>query len=50
MQEVSRHLPEGAPLYSEDVMSDRPMRFFASEIIREQVFTCMGQEVRELIV
>eukprot|EP00611_Tribonema_gayanum_P019374 TRINITY_DN3343_c0_g1_i3.p1 TRINITY_DN3343_c0_g1~~TRINITY_DN3343_c0_g1_i3.p1 ORF type:complete len:367 (+),score=73.55 TRINITY_DN3343_c0_g1_i3:511-1611(+) len=45
LKEISRHLPESPPLYAADTMSDRPMRFFASEIIREQVFTCMSQEI-----
>jgi hypothetical protein len=49
-QELSQHLPESPPLYDPDTMSDRPMRFFASEIIREKVFTCMGQEVRTAFV
>ncbi len=30
--------------YGEDVMSDKPMRFFASEIIREQIFLRTSQE------
>ena len=31
-------LPEGEPYYPEDTLTDRTMRFFASEIIREKIF------------
>lgn len=42
---LASHLPEGAPLYDKDTMSDKPMRFFASEIIREKIFLMLGQEL-----
>ena len=38
-------LPEGPYLYSEDDLSDMPERFFASEIVREQILQLLGQEV-----
>ncbi|MFH0960792.1 MAG: GTPase Era [Pseudomonadota bacterium] len=38
-------LPEGPFLYSEDDLSDMPERFFASEIVREQILNLLGQEV-----
>jgi GTP-binding protein Era len=31
------HLPEGAPLYPEDYLTDQPERFFVAEMVREQV-------------
>lgn len=31
------HLPEGPALYPADMLTDRPERFFAAEIVREQV-------------
>jgi GTP-binding protein Era len=31
------HLPEGEPLYPEDYLTDQPDRFFAAEIVREQL-------------
>jgi len=31
------HLPEGAPLFPEDYLTDQPERFFAAELVREQV-------------
>lgn len=43
--ELKQHIPEGPPLFGADVMSDKPQRFFAAEIIREQIFGCFSQEV-----
>ena len=44
--EVTRsHLSEGEPLFSADELTDRPMRFIATEIIREQLFLQLGQEL-----
>lgn len=36
-QEVLSLLPEGEAIYPDDQLSDRPGRFFAAELIREQV-------------
>lgn len=44
--ELKEYIPVGSPLFGGDVMSDRPLRFFAAEIIREQIFACYSQEVR----
>jgi GTP-binding protein Era len=38
-------LPEGAPLYGPDMLTDRTERFLASELIREQLFLTLRQEV-----
>jgi GTP-binding protein Era len=38
-------LPEGVPLYPEDELSDRPVRFFIAELVREQVLMRTRQEV-----
>lgn len=38
-------LPEGAPYYEEGTLTDRPMRFFASEIIREKIFLHYDKEI-----
>jgi GTP-binding protein Era len=36
-QAVLDHLPEGEALYPDDYLTDQPERFFAAEIVREQV-------------
>jgi GTP-binding protein Era len=44
--EVTRsHLPEGAPIFDADELTDRPMRYLAKEIIREALFMSLGQEL-----
>ena len=39
------HLPDGAAYYPEDQLSTAPMRFLASEIIREKLFLQLSQEL-----
>ena len=38
-------LPEGPQLYPDDVLTEQPERFFVSELVREQVFTQLRQEL-----
>lgn len=38
-------LPESPPYYDKEAISDRPMRFFVSEIIREKIFIYTQKEV-----
>jgi GTPase len=38
-------LPESPPYYPKDTLTDRPERFFASEIIREKVFLNYQKEI-----
>lgn len=45
MDEVAKLLPERGPAYDEDFLTDRPMRFFASEYVREQVTLATRQEI-----
>ena len=39
------HLPEGEPLYPPEYLTDQPERFFAGEIIREQVLRLTHDEL-----
>ena len=45
MQEILDRLPEHPAYYDKEELSDRPERFFASEIIREKIFTNYKKEV-----
>ena len=45
MGSVRRLLPFGRPFYPPDVLTDKPERFFVSEIIRENIFNSFSQEV-----
>lgn len=39
------NLPEGPAYFDKDAISDRPMRFFVSEIIREKIFIHCKKEI-----
>jgi GTP-binding protein Era len=38
-------LPEGEPFYTDDNLSDLPMKFFVSELIREKIFYLYQDEI-----
>jgi GTPase len=40
-----QHLPEGEPLYPPEYLTDQPERFFAAEIVREQVLRLTHDEL-----
>ena len=42
---LRRYLPEGPPLYPEDMITDRTERFIAAEIIREKITLLLRQEI-----
>jgi GTP-binding protein Era len=45
VRELLSLLPEGPPLYGPDVLTDRTERFLAGELIREQLFLRLRQEL-----
>lgn len=45
LEQAAAFLPEGEPLYPPDELSDKPVRFFVSELVREQVLKRTRQEV-----
>lgn len=45
VRELAKLLPEGGPLFSEDMLTDRTERFLAGELIREQLFAALKQEL-----
>jgi GTP-binding protein Era len=42
---VSARLPESPPLYPDDDLSDRPLRFLAAELVREAATDALDQEL-----
>jgi GTP-binding protein Era len=42
---VVERLPESPPLYPEDDLSDRPLRFLVAELVREAAFEALAQEL-----
>ena len=45
LEKVLSYLPEGPAFYPPDQLTDRPERFFVSEIIREKIFLQYAEEV-----
>ena len=45
LQAIERALPESPPLYPDDVVTDRPVRWLAGELVREALFEELGQEL-----
>jgi len=45
LTEIAKHLPEGEALFAEDELSDKPVRFFIGEFVREQILKRTRQEV-----
>ncbi|MFP8873265.1 MAG: GTPase Era [Myxococcota bacterium] len=42
---VTERLPEGPPLYPDDALTDRPVRWLAAELVREAAFEELEQEL-----
>lgn len=45
MKRILEMLPEAPPYYPDDNLSDRPTRFFVSEMIREQIYLLFQDEI-----
>ncbi len=45
LQTIVSLLPEMPAYYDEDMLTDKPMRFFVSEIVREKLFFCLDEEL-----
>jgi GTP-binding protein Era len=45
VEAIAAQLPESPPLYPDDELTDRPVRWLAGELVREAVFECLGQEL-----
>ncbi len=44
-QRIIQHLPEGEPFFDGDEMTDRPVKFFVGELIREKIFSMYEDEI-----
>ncbi len=42
---IKQYLPAGQPVYESDMLTDRPERFLAAEIVREKLFRLLGEEL-----
>jgi GTP-binding protein Era len=45
LDEIAQRLPENEAFFEADTLTDRPMRFIASELIREKIFRLVGDEL-----
>lgn len=45
LETLKPFLPEGIPLYPEDMVTDKSSRFLAMEIVREKLFRYLGEEL-----
>jgi len=45
VKEIAAHLPEGPVLYAEDQIAVQPLRFFASELLRETLYELLHEEL-----
>lgn len=45
LQEILDRIPVHAPFYDKDELTDKPERFFASEIVREKIFLNYKKEI-----
>ena len=45
LQRILFYLPEGAPFYDSDDISDMPTKFFVGELIREKIFQLYQEEL-----
>ncbi len=45
LEQVVEHLPVSPPYFPKDELTNKPMRFFVSEIIREKILTHFKQEI-----
>ena len=45
LAEIAQRLPLGEFMFEEDALTDRSMRFIASELIREKIFRLVGDEL-----
>ncbi|QES89385.1 GTPase Era [Rhizosphaericola mali] len=45
VRKIVELLPNGAPFYSEDDLTDLPTKFFVGEMIREKIYELFGDEI-----
>ena len=45
LDEITKQLPESEPLFSEDELTDQPVRVLAAEIVREKILEATGEEI-----
>ena len=45
LEQITKHLPVGDPIFAEDELTDQPMRLLVAEMVREQILVTTGDEI-----
>lgn len=45
LENIVKHLPTGEPIFSEDEMTDQPLRTIVAEMVREKILISTGEEI-----
>lgn len=45
LEHIVKHLPAGEPIFSEDEMTDQPLRMIVAEMVREKILQSTGEEI-----
>jgi GTP-binding protein Era len=45
LKQITKHLPEGEPIFAEDELTDQSMRTLVSEMVREKILQTTGEEI-----
>ncbi|NOT46147.1 MAG: GTPase Era [Acidobacteria bacterium] len=45
LNQITKHLPVGEPIFAEDELTDQPMRTLVAEMVREQILITTGEEI-----
>lgn len=45
LAQITKHLPEGEPIFAEDELTDQPMRTIVAEMVREKILATTGEEI-----
>lgn len=45
LDQIVKHLPEGDPIFTDDEMTDQPVRSIVAEMVREKILMSTGEEI-----
>ena len=45
LAQITKHLPEGEPIFADDELTDQPIRSIAAEMVREKILASTGEEI-----
>ena len=45
LDQIVKHLPEGEPIFTDDEMTDQPVRSIVAEMVREKILMSTGEEI-----